>query len=208
MDKKSITTEEFLSLIDTERKDGGDICHFISRWLSDNNYRSDFEDGFVERLFKSLYDNNLLSRCELRYFFIILHERFKPYDFLKDDYISIIQSLNPPILDRFAELENKWVNNLPGILTIYRGLNSEYVDLLHPGVCWSTKQCKALSFCRQRGMLLTATCKKSDCLCFFQGTDEYEVVLPEDKIQILRVDRIYNYKNKVVNTNSSILEAQ
>lgn len=204
MGRKSITTEEFVSLIEDERRNSADICQIISRWLAENRYGEGFEDGCVEHLFKSLYDGNLLTRDELQHFFIILHERFKPFEYLSDDYISIIQSLNPPILDRFAELEKKWVDNLPGILTIYRGLNSEYVDLLHPGVCWSTKQSRAFSFCRHCGMLLTATCAKSDVLCFFQGTNEYEVVLPEDNIQVIRVDRIWNYKNSLVGNNSNI----
>ena len=187
-----MTHESFISMIEDERRGGRDVCSVISKLLLDNNYADGFEDGCVERLFKDSYDNNLLSREELRHFFIILHQRFAPYKYLRDDIISIIKNLNPPILDYFADIETRWISSIPNNVTLFRGLHSDYVDIQHPGLCWSTNKDRATSFCQKKGMLITSICEKSDILCFFQGTDEYEVVLPEDRIRILRIDRVFN----------------
>ena len=190
--KCNMTVKSFISMLEDERRGRRDVCGVISRLLSENNYADGFEEGCVEGLFKDTYDNNLLSKEELRHFFIILHQRFAPYKYLRDDIISIIKNLNPPILDCFAEIETRWIRSIPDNVTLFRGLHSDYVDIQQPGLCWSTNKDRATSFCQKKGMLLTSICDKSDILCFFQGTDEYEVVLPEDRIQLLRIDRVFD----------------
>ena len=66
--KYNMTHESFISMIEDERIGGRDVCSVISKLLLDNNYADGFEYGCVERLFKDSYDNNLLSREELRHF--------------------------------------------------------------------------------------------------------------------------------------------
>ena len=187
-----MTPDSFTSIIEDARREGRDIRRYISMMLSESNYADGFDDGCVERVFKYSYDNNVLTIEELRHFFIILHQRFAPYKYLREDIISIIKALNPPIIDYFANTEIRWINRMPDNVTLYRGLHSDYADIKHPGLCWSTRKERAISFCQKRGMLLTSLCDKSDILCFFQGTDEYEVVLPEDRIQLLRIDRVFD----------------
>lgn len=190
--RKTISFSEFSSLIEKERRDNNDICTLISNILCcDGKYSDGYVEGCMEKLFKESFESHLLTIDELRYFYIILHERFLPYKYLRDDIISIINTMDPPILDHFTIIERKrWLDRLPETMVIYRGLASDYVDLQHPGICWSTNKEKAIAFCKSEGMLLTALCKKKEVKCFFQGTFEYEVVLPQDSVRVTRIDRV------------------
>lgn len=132
-----------------------------------------------ERFFEICFDNELLNINILTALYLTVHTTAKPYSWFTEEKMdNILQKLNTPIM--CFEAKNKF-SELNNIIEVFRGLQSQPIDIDKCGICWTTDIAIAKKFatldCKINGYIVKGKVMKSDIKGLILSRDENEIIV-------------------------------